>query len=247
MRFYFITIIFILSVCLVYITVSQEYSFLTTMILATIYLSVSAYGSIQISSQMYVKTFCKKVQAKGRIAISFDDGPEPINTQKILAILKKYNAKASFFEIGKKCELNTDIVRQIHADGHLIGNHTYSHSNYFPLFNVRKMRRDIKATQDVINKITHEKVKYFRPPFGVTNPLLRRAISAFDFIIAGWSIRTLDTVKSKEEVINKIKNKVKSGDIILLHSTTESIDLILEQTLIYLKSKSLKAVRIDEI
>lgn len=247
MRYYLSLTILILLALGTYFFVPISYHIIIWLMLLLIYLVIAIYGCIKISSQIYVKTLCKNTKAIGRVSITFDDGPETKYTPQILKLLEKYNAKASFFVIGEKCVLCSDILKEIDNSGHLLGNHSFKHKNTFPILNVKNLIKEINQTQVIVKKIIGKDMQYFRPPFGVTNPLLFRALRKFDFKVIGWSIRTLDTVKSKEEVLGKIKLNVKSGDIILLHSTTSDIAWILENTLKYLEQKSLKSITLDQL
>ena len=215
-------------------------------ILTIILLSISAWGASNISSGLFVKTINNISTTDGKIVLSFDDGPNK-NTLEIIALLEKYNAKATFFVIGEKASKNKEILKEIHEKGHIIGNHSYYHKWSFPLQSVKRIRNEIHKTEQIISKITNEDQKYFRPPFGVTNPLIARALKSFNYIIIGWSIRSLDTVKSKEDAVNNVVANIKSGDIVLLHDTTANILWILEEILKVLKQKQLKAVRLDEL
>ncbi len=219
---------------------------LLCIILTIIIIGVSAWGASNISSGLYVKTTNKFENTDGKIVLTFDDGPDK-NTPEILELLEKYNAKASFFIIGEKAIANKEIIEEIYKKGHLIGNHSYNHKWKFPLQKVKDIKEEISKTQQIISDITNEDCKYFRPPFGVTNPLISMALRSFHFNVIGWNIRSLDTVKTKEEALNNVISNIKSGDIVLLHDTTKDIIWILEEVFKILKERQLKAVRIDEL
>jgi len=247
MKYYLTSILLVILVLGTYFLPIEGYRWIIWIVLMFIYIGLLIYGSINISSQFYVKTFCGNKHSAGCVAITFDDGPEDINTLEILSLLKKYSAKANFFVIGEKCELYPEIFKQIDNEGHLIGNHSFSHHNNFPMLSVKHMYREIERTQNIALKIINKELKYFRPPFGVTNPIIYKTLRKFNFTVIGWTIRTFDTMKTKEEVLMKIEDNVMSGDVILLHSTTKDIIWILEKTLKYLDKKKLKSVRIDEL
>lgn len=247
MRYYITSIFFILLVYASYLLLDGCVLWLVWIGLSLFYIGLLVYGSIEIASQFYVRTVCLKKQANGCVAITFDDGPESENTPEILALLKQYEAKASFFVVGKQCEAYPEMLKKTADAGHLIGNHSYSHSYFFPLFSVSNIRKELTKTQEIIKHSIGEEPLFFRPPFGVTNPLIYRALFPFHFTVVGWSIRTFDTVRTKEQVLHKIQSKVQDGAVILLHSTTKDILWILKNTLELLEEKSLKVVRIDEL
>ena len=101
------------------------------------------------------------------VALTFDDGPDPIHTPRILNILEENNIKATFFLIGSKIETYPELVKRIYEEGHIIGNHTFSTPSY-TLWNSNKIYEDIRKTNDIIYKITGKFPFFFRPPSGVT-------------------------------------------------------------------------------
>ncbi|MEI7596280.1 MAG: polysaccharide deacetylase family protein [Bacteroidota bacterium] len=224
------------------------HAILYIILFSIIYFSTIYWGASKINSQLFVKTYCSNPRQNNKIAITFDDGPDAEKTSKILDILLEYNIKASFFFVGNKIKNSPKIAARAHSEGHLIGGHSYSHSNLFPLFNSKKIRKEIIDTQDIIFSATGFKSNYFRPPFGVTNPLIAKALKAIDIKTIGWSIRSLDTLNgSSTIVVDRIKKQIKSGDIILLHDTSNNIIEILKELLDYFKEKNIKPITIEEL
>lgn len=216
-------------------------------IVSLLYLSHLIYCSANICSQAYIKTLCKADTTEKKIAITFDDGPDPEITPKVLEILDQYNAKASFFFIGKHIENNEDLLKLIDKKGHLIGNHTWTHDRWFDLFSSKKMKAEIEKTSDLIFEIINKKIKLFRPPYGVTNPNLKKAIKDNDFYTIGWSIRSLDTISNTQKTLTRLKNRLSSGDIILFHDNREHIVEILKGFLEYSKREGYEIVRVDQL
>ncbi len=211
-----------------------------------LFIIILTWASVDINSQFYLRTICKNKSDKNKVAITFDDGPDADKTLKILNVLDNYNVKATFFIIGKKAEENPGLVKLIAKSGHLIGNHSYSHSSVFPLKSTKRIRNEILRTQEIIKENTGKENIYFRPPFGITNPLIASAVKSLNLTTIGWSIRSFDTMnKEPQKIINRIKKRLRGGDIILLHdiNSTELLKNLLEE----LDKKRLKAVRIDEI
>jgi peptidoglycan/xylan/chitin deacetylase (PgdA/CDA1 family) len=203
--------------------------------------------SANICSQAYIKTLCKAETKERIIAITFDDGPDPKITPQVLNILDKYSAKATFFCIGKHIEDNKELLKEIDKKGHNIGNHTWSHDRWFDLFSAKKMQADIEKTNGLIFETIGKKTKLFRPPYGVTNPMLKNALKKFNFYNIGWSIRSFDTVKSTENTLKKIKKELTSGDIILFHDNREHIVDILKSFLEYAKNENYEIVPLNEL
>ena len=93
------------------------------------YVSIQTYGSVVVSSQIFITTSCQGDKNSNAVAITFDDGPLPLMTEKILGILTAFNAPAAFFCIGNRAEKHPEIVRKIHTEGHIIGNHSFFHNS----------------------------------------------------------------------------------------------------------------------
>ncbi|MBM1105515.1 polysaccharide deacetylase family protein [Aurantibacter crassamenti] len=185
---------------------------------------------------------------ESQISLTFDDGPNPEFTPKILELLEQYNAKATFFLIGKHAEKHPNIVQNILRQGHSIGNHTYSHTNDFGFFRTNKVINELRTTNTIVEKISGYKMRLYRPAFGVTNPSIQEAVTKLNVSSIGWSVRSLDTTNRSEEVILKrITAKVTKGDIILLHDTsTKTVD-VLERLLLFLQVNNLKSVPVEQL
>lgn len=154
------------------------------------------------------------VKEKPSIAITFDDGPSSRYTGRLLDGLKERNVKASFFLIGENAEENPVLVERIYKEGHLIGNHTYSHVQMTHLSEEAAVR-EIEKTDQVISAITGEHVAYMRPPFGAWQRELEVRMEVLPVL---WSVDPLDwTTENVDEIVSKVVTEVEEGDIILLH------------------------------
>ena len=213
-----------------------------------LWIGINAVGSSRISSNYHVKAFCHNPsETQKKIALTFDDGPSEF-TLEVLALLKKYNVKATFFCIGKNIETHPEILKQIIADGHLVGNHSYSHSKFFDFYNAKQIVAEIKKTDALLEKYTSKKINFFRPPYGVTTPSIRRALNITGHKVIGWNIRSLDGgTKNKELIFNRIIKRVSPGGIVLLHDTASHSVLVLEQFLQFLEQNNYKVISIEEL
>lgn len=206
------------------------------------------YASTSISSGIYLKTYCRVKTDKKVISLSFDDGPHPIQTPKVLDVLKKHNIKAVFFLIGQSAQRNPEIVKRISNEGHLIGNHTLSHSSRFPLFSKKEIQEELENCDSIIYNITNKKSNLFRPPFGVTNPTIGSVVKKLGYITIGWSIRSLDTMKHERSwVVNRVIKKAHNGGVILFHDDRPNSEIVLEETINQLLAKGYIFERIDEL
>lgn len=218
------------------------------LLLLFIYSLILFYGCYYVGSNFFIPIICSAKTNEKVIAITFDDGPDAINTPQILQLLKANDIKAAFFCIGNRIAGNTSVLKQTYDEGHLIGNHTFSHHFWFDMFSAEKMQADMQmmdeATQNVIGKTP----KLFRPPYGVTNPNLKKAIIRGNYIPVGWSVRSLDTViKDEEKLLKKVTGKLKPGAVFLFHDTSNATLAILPAFLKHVKSSGYEVVRLDKM
>lgn len=213
-----------------------------------LWIGINAFGSSRISSNYHVKAFCNNpLEKEKKIALTFDDGPS-IYTLEVLELLKKFNAKAIFFCIGKNIETHPEIIEKVIEEGHLVGNHSYSHSKFFDFYNAKQITEELQKTDQLLEKFTSKKINFFRPPYGVTTPSIRRALKITGHKVIGWNIRSLDGGTTDVELIlNRIKKRVSPGGIVLLHDTGKHSVLVLEQFLQFLQQNNYQVVPIEEL
>ncbi len=211
-------------------------------------LSFLVYASYSIRSEIYLQSFCRKRTVEKIVALTFDDGPDPIQTPKVLQTLKEQQATACFFCIGRKIKGNEKLLQQIVTEGHLIGNHSFTHSGSFPLYRLSRMKKDLQTCQSELERVTSQPVTLFRPPFGVTNPTIAKAVRQLGYTSIGWNIRTLDTQQpTPDKVLNRIRKGLKPGSIILLHDRIPDSGQLVKQILDLLKEQGYTVVRLDEL
>ncbi len=156
--------------------------------------------------------------ARGDVAISIDDGPEPAVTPRVLDMLDEHRAKATFFCIGDRVARCPELAREIVRRGHAIENHSYRHPNYFSLLGPRAMAAEVEHAQDTIAATTGHPPRFFRAPAGLRNPFLDPVLRRFDLRLASWTRRGFDTVNhSAEAVFRRLSRNLCGGDILLLH------------------------------
>jgi peptidoglycan/xylan/chitin deacetylase (PgdA/CDA1 family) len=213
-----------------------------------VYSLILLWGTITLSFQFFGPAKCRGDWNSNFVAITFDDGPEPQATQQILEILKSSNATATFFCIGKNVRDNPEIIRQINESGHLIGNHSFYHGSLFDLQPRWKMKSEIQNTNAVIAEATGKQPRFFRPPYGVINPMLASAIKKTRMINVGWSVRSFDTViKDKNKLLERVTKKLKGGDIILFHDRCKQTIEILPELLAFITKSGLKVESLDKV
>nr|WP_321539369.1 polysaccharide deacetylase family protein [Flavobacterium piscinae] len=152
------------------------------------------------------------------------------------------------FCIGKQIENNPQLFKRIISEGHLVGNHSFSHSENFGFFSSQNVLNEITTTNKLVQQWSGLNMKLFRPPFGVTNPMIAKAISETKHHVIGWNIRSLDTVYEDENTIfERVKNKIKPGGIILMHDTSQKSVNVLERLLLFLKTENYSIVSVDKL
>jgi peptidoglycan/xylan/chitin deacetylase (PgdA/CDA1 family) len=152
-------------------------------------------------------------------ALTFDDGPHPVYTPKLLDGLAQRNVHATFFVIGSNIPGNEAIIERMHQEGHVIGNHTYDHVKISDM-NAADACAQVEKTSALVREITGEDTEFVRPPFGAWNKALE---APFVMIPVLWDVDPLDwTTKNTTQVVRNVLDEVESGDIILLHDCYES-------------------------
>ncbi len=153
-------------------------------------------------------------ELKKRIALTFDDGPDPRYTIELLDGLKEREVCATFFVMGKQAEQYPEIIKRMEEEGHLIGNHTYSHMQ-LKKSNREKFKEELTKTSEIIRKITGEELQYVRPPYGAWDKAFETELNMFPVL---WTIDPLDWCKSDASgIVRNVLSKAGENDIILMH------------------------------
>lgn len=181
------------------------------------------------------------------VALTFDDGPHPVFTAQILRILDYYNAKASFFLVGSIAEhYPLWVSMEAHAN-HTIGSHTYSHLR-LDFLDEEETQFQLEYNQEVLNAITSTVPKYFRPPGGRFNAQAARIVDKLNLTLVWWTVNTNDLAGyNADYIVNKVKEGLKPGAIILLHDGNQTTVDALPQILEYIKSQGYQTVSIEEL
>ncbi|MBL1221271.1 polysaccharide deacetylase family protein [Chryseobacterium sp. L7] len=209
--------------------------------------AVVVWGSFDITLGYFVNSITHKRTKINEVALTFDDGPTEF-TPKFLDLLKDNQVKATFFCIGKQIEKYPETFQRIITEGHTIGNHTLSHSNNTGFLSTSKMVEEIEKCDEVMAKTGTIQTDLYRPPFGVTNPSIAKAIKRTHKKSIGWNVRSLDTVTDDEKKIyRRVTKGLRKGSIILLHDTSEKTYHVLVDLLLFLKDKKYSTFTIDSM
>ena len=156
--------------------------------------------------------------ARMEIALTFDDGPDPEVTPKVLDVLDARGARATFFCIADRATRYPALCEEIVRRGHAVENHSRSHSRIFAMRGVRSIRKEIASAQAVLTKLSGRPPRFFRPPAGFRNPLLDPVLHAMRLRLVSWSRRGFDTrLNDAGRVASRLLDGLAAGDIVLLH------------------------------
>ena len=217
-------------------------------ILSKLLLLVAAYAlGVMIGGSMQkleAVSHHAKVAEKNKIAITFDDGPNPEYTMKLLDGLQKRGVKATFFVLGSEVEKYPDIVKAIDAQGHLIGVHSYEHVNFSQIGDEAALEQ-IEKTQDAIHDVTGNYAGYIRPPYGCWKKSLDVEVSLIEVL---WDIDPLDwATRDADTVVQRILKGVPDGSIILLHDASASSVQAAFTTIDILQKENYEFVTVEEL
>lgn len=197
--------------------------------------------AVQVSENSSIRAE-KTITAK--VALTFDDGPHPVYTPQLLDGLNKRGVHATFFVVGKNILGNEALLKRMETEGHLIGNHTYSHVKLSEL-DIARACAEVEKTNALICEVTGKEPEFIRPPFGEWKKAME---CSFEMIPVLWDVDPLDwTTKNTALVVERVLKGTKAGDIILLHDYYQSsVDAALE-IVDALTERGYKFVTVDEL
>jgi peptidoglycan/xylan/chitin deacetylase (PgdA/CDA1 family) len=180
---------------------------------------------------------------RGEVALTFDDGPDPEVTPRVLELLERFQAKASFFCIGEKAAAYPELVKEIARRGHSVENHSYHHRHAFAFFGITRLRREVDAAQATVASITGRPPVFFRAPAGFRSPLLDPVLASRGLRYVSWTRRGFDAVGgSPKRILRQLTRGLGPGDILLMHDSAPAVLAVLPELLERLSTRRLKAV-----
>ena len=219
---------------------------------------VIAYLVTSPTTQWIVPTVHRGRPDRARVALTFDDGPDPVYTPRVLDLLRAHGARATFFVVGSRALQHPELVARAAREGHLVASHTFSHSHAFHFQGARVMAEDIAQGIRAVAEITGNPPRFFRPPQGLRVPTLRGAFGllADAPTCVTWTVRGLDTIASSAgPVVARVRRRLGPGAIVALHDGTgfgggsrrEATLEATRQILALARAQGLDCVTLDEL
>ena len=192
------------------------------------YLSLCGIGIIFARLEMFADVIERGEPGRSLVSLTFDDGPDPETTPRILEALAARNFHGTFFVIGRKAEQHPELVRAIVESGHELGLHGYAHDRLTAWHTPNRIAADIRKAQELVAKLVNRQVFWYRPPVGHVSPRTAAAVRKADVELVAWSVRCLDGLRHRnpERVSACIERKIHDGAIIMLHDASERGDFV---------------------
>jgi peptidoglycan/xylan/chitin deacetylase (PgdA/CDA1 family) len=221
-----------------------------------LFLALLADGIARPGSNVFYPTATHGPRDGKRVALSFDDGPDPEVTPAVLDALAKHSVRATFFAIGQSLEAHPQLARRIVLEGHELGNHSWRHSRWQNFFGAGEQAREIERAAQAIAVATGSQAKpLYRPPIGLKSPPLARAASRQQLTLVAWSLHSRDTrCADPKQIARRVLRRIRPGDIVLMHdghdlpgrhrpACAQAVPLILQG----LREKALQCVTVSEL
>jgi peptidoglycan/xylan/chitin deacetylase (PgdA/CDA1 family) len=182
------------------------------------------YAIAHPSSQFFIPVVDRLASDAPVVALTFDDGPDPVVTPRILDLLAAHGARATFFVLGERAARHPDVIRRIHREGHTVGTHTQRHLLRFHFARPRFVRREIEDAVDVVAGILPVRPALFRPPQGLRTPNFAsgwRLVRTRGLTCVTWSVRALDSLPTTADaIVGRVAHRLAPGAIVALHDGT---------------------------
>ena len=233
-----------------------DWSALLLGIPAVLLVLLVANGIARPGSSLFYPTITHGPHDSNRVALSFDDGPDPDMTPQVLDVLAQGGTHATFFVIGKWLDLYPQLAKRMVAEGHVLGNHSWNHSRLQNFYFTKRHMQELENCEQAIKTATGGSLPVlYRPPVGLKSGDLARAAYRHNLILVTWSLHSHDSrLRDPEKIARRVLKKIRGGDIVLLHDghdlsgrqrpyCAQAVRLILQG----LRAKGLECVTIPEL
>jgi peptidoglycan/xylan/chitin deacetylase (PgdA/CDA1 family) len=220
-----------------------------------LYVGIAALGVLKPQLRMFADLVWRGPRDRAEVALTFDDGPQPEHTRRILGMLERAGVKATFFVIGEKVDRYPEVAAEIVRQGHGIALHGHTHDRFLALRATASIIEELQQAQQAIARATGEVPMLFRPPVGITSPRIDEAARKLGLTVVAWSVKGMDGVRSArpDRVAARIASKVRPGSIVLMHDALERHEAepasvaALPRVLDAIKEKGLRVVRLEQM
>jgi peptidoglycan-N-acetylglucosamine deacetylase len=220
-----------------------------------IWFAVMTDGIARPASSVLCPTISRVNHGGDCIALTFDDGPDPLVTPKILDLLNASGARGTFFVIGRSLERNLDVARRALDAGHELGNHSWQHAYFQSMHSTRALARDVDSADRLLNSLSNRVRMLYRAPVGIKSPPLARVAKARGLTVVAWSIHSRDTIDfNPKRVAARVLRRIRPGDIVLMHDGHDREGrqracavAALPYILAGLKERNLRSVTVSEL
>lgn len=218
---------------------------------------IAAYGLVAPRSRLWAPVIYRGPRTDPpRVALTFDDGPSPESTPRILDTLRELKVRAAFFVIGMNAARWPELIERMDAEGHIIGNHSYDHAYFGTMHRTPYWKSQLQRTDDVIEGIIGKRPAMFRPPMGLKTGHVATAARRSGHAIVTWTRRAFDGIPTRpERIVNRVVPNCRGGDVVLLHdgcgsrSQQSAMGAVsaLRPLVLGLRERGLESVRLDEL
>ena len=194
--------------------------------LSAAWYAVATVGVFFPRLEMYGPIVSRGPRGRRSVALTFDDGPHPVTTRRILAVLAGTRHRATFFVLGAKARRHPDVIREIHAAGHTIGVHGDRHDRWHAFRMPWRVRDELRSAARAVEEATGVRPRFFRPPLGHTSVTTTLGVRGAGMILVGWATRGLDGIRARtpNAVVTRVARDVTDGAIVMLHDAAEHDD-----------------------
>ena len=205
-------------------------------ILVCCVLGAAVWASASIRSGVYLRSLCRGDGPERAVCLTFDDGPDPQRTPKLLDLLKCHGLQATFFLIGEKAQAHPELVQRMVEEGHTVGNHTYHHYDMSKISDPAVFQKEMDDVRTLFQETTGtEMAMYYRPPQGKYSETNLQMAKDLGYATFFWSLAyvdwNVDAQPSHEEAFSKLTSRIHPGAVVLLHNTSKTNGEILDELL----------------
>lgn len=212
-------------------------------------------GVFWLGSGVFARPILEGPPAAGRLALTFDDGPDPVCTRAVLDLLDARGHRATFFVIGERAAANAELCAEIARRGHGLGNHSLAHARSTPFHSAPRLASELRRAGETLARAAGRAPRWFRPPVGLISPPVAAAARAVGLELVGWTATARDGVAGAtvEAALGRLERALKPGAILVLHDAAERgghapiAAAVLGPLLDRMEARGLKSVTLDEL